>query len=669
VNGIQLGYQDVKGHRRAASRGAVIGALRALGVPLDRASDARAALLAHRRESWERRLEPVTVAWEGELRSVRLRLPSKLAGRAIRFEVQLEGARGPAQTWTADSGNPRRLLDAADVGGVPHFELELPGLGAALPLGYHRLSVEVGAEVHSSLLICAPRRAYPAVGGPAWGAFLPLYALRGEVDWGTGTLTDLGAFAEWVAGLGGNMVATLPLLAAFLDQPFEPSPYSPASRLFWNELYIDPLAAPELRTSSEARDLISSPAFVEETKALEDAPLLDPRTAMAVKRQILSRLSESFFATGRAGERWGDFQAFLRSTPEADDYARFRAAGERHRRPWTLWPAAERRGPGPAVGGDEEATRYHLYVQWLAAEQIAGAADRAHAAGAGLYFDMPLGVNATSYDVWRNRDAFALSASAGAPPDAFFGGGQSWGFPPLHPERIREQGYAYAIAGLRHAMRHASVLRLDHVMGFHRLYWVPEGREPSDGVYVKYRAEEWYAILALESLRSGTVVVGEDLGTVPSYVRQAMGRHGVLRTWVLPFDLHVRKVERRPPAGSLASLNTHDMPSFATSWLARGKSLTTLFRRSGLLTPGEGPVPPKPALTAALDYLATSDAQIVLVNLEDVWLEREPQNVPGTTTENPNWRRRARYPFEQFRDMPSVTGTLKRIDRLRKRGS
>jgi 4-alpha-glucanotransferase len=552
------------------------------------------------------------------------------------------------------------------VEGVPHFELELPGPSLPLPFGYHRLSVGVGRETHSSMLISAPARVHGPDDDRLWGVFLPLYALRTRGDWGTGDLSDLADFAEWVGGLGGGLVATLPLLAAFLDEPFEPSPYSAASRLFWNDLYVDPLAAPELAGCAEARDLLSSRDFRGAAESIRAEPFLEHRAAMSLKRAVTELLSESFFSSGPAAPRWREFQAFLRTSPSVQDYAGFRAACERHRQPWTKWPAEERDGRIPKRLVDRPARRYHMYVQWLAEEQVARAASRARAAGAGLYFDIPLGVNSASYDVWREREAFAETATVGAPPDHFFAGGQDWGFPPLHPDRIRDQGYRYPIACLRRALAHARVLRLDHVMGFHRLYWVPHGQTAADGVYIRHRHDEWYAIVSLESHRSGTVIVGEDLGTVPAYVRRDMARHGVYRSWVLHTDTEARLATIRPPKDSLASLNTHDMWPFAVFWRRRSRALTAFFRRSHVLPPSGRPPTPRRALNAALDYVAASDARMVLVNLEDLWLETEAQNVPGTTTEHPNWRRRARYPLEKLRAMSQVTGTLSRVDRLRK---
>jgi 4-alpha-glucanotransferase len=330
-------------------------------------------------------------------------------------------------------------------------------------------------------------------------------------------------------------------------------------------------------------------------------------------------------------------------------------------------------------------------VQLLAEGQLAEF-DRRSVGGDALFLDLPLGVHSDGYDTWRHRDCFADGVTAGAPPDPFFTEGQDWGFPPLDPGAIRRQGYAYPIACLRHLMRHASVLRIDHVMGMHRLFWVPDGMGPREGVYVTYPHEELYAVLSVESHRARTVIVGEDLGTVPKEVRRTMAKRGLLRSYALQYELRTetRTPLGRVPAASQASVNTHDMSPFAAMWDgldiedrvglglldARGareerkergelrRSLVEYLRRRGLLGPRERSG--HEVMAAALRYLARSPARTVVVNLEDLWDETRPQNVPGTETERPNWVRKARHPFERFREMPRVLGTLREVDALRR---
>jgi 4-alpha-glucanotransferase len=638
--GIQTSYRDQEGSRRRARPEALLGAVRAFGHPIDRLEEAPAVLRRLERQP-PQPLEPVMVAWGGRLPRVEVRVPTAQARSRPVLRVELE------------SGEE---VDAA----------------ARLPFGYHRLHVGGRGFTASSLVISAPP-ALP-IGGPrSWGVFLPLYALRSARSWGVGDLTDLGDLLEWVSGLGGRMVGTLPLMACFLDEPFEPSPYSPASRLFWNELFLDVAGSPELERSPEARRLLASDHLRKEIENLQTAELVDYRAVMVAKRQVLEPLARSFFQDAPTPRR-DEFESFLQANPATLDYARFRAAGDRHRAPWQRWPGSERSGVLPPAGGNEPAYRYHAYVQWLASQQMHALEQRSRASGAALYLDLPLGVNPAGYDVWRERELFAAGATAGAPPDPFFTSGQDWGFFPLHPERVRESGYRYPIACLRHLLRVAGVLRVDHAMGLHRLFWIPSGLPAMDGVYVRYPADELYAIVVLEAARAGAMVVGEDLGVVPGYVRPAMARRGIYRTYVLPWELtgNPAMAMRPPPEPSFASLNTHDMPPFAAYWPSedprkRG-ALVRSLRRRGWLAGGKGPEAPadQEVMVACLSELAASEAREVIVNLEDLWLETRPQNVPGTVDEYPNWRRPARYRFERFRRLPQVTGTLRRIESIRK---
>jgi 4-alpha-glucanotransferase len=688
--GIQTSYTSKGGGRRRAGVGRLLAAVRAFGLPVDRLQDVPSLLTERRLELQRRPIDPVVVAWDGRMPAVEIRIPAAIAGQRIWGRVRLEGAEeiDAAPAWAP-------VRPTGDAAGESLVAVRL-SFRMQLPIGYHRLRLEAGPMSASALVISSPR-ALPIEAAKSWGVFLPLYALRSARSWGVGDLTDLGDLLEWTTALGGNVVATLPILASFLDEPFEPSPYSPASRLFWNELFLDVTMIPELDRSPDARRVLASEHFQKEIANLRRAEIVDYRAAMAAKRQVLEPLARTLFAEG--GPRRADFESHLASDDRLPDYAAFRAACERHRSGWQSWPARERGGALPAFGGDEGAFDYHRYVQWLAEQQLQEAARRAGSGGTSLYFDFPLGVNPAGYDVWRERDVFALETSAGAPPDLFFTSGQDWGFHPIHPEAARDQGYRYPISCLRHMFRHAGVLRIDHVMGLHRLYWIPQGLSASDGVYVRYPADELYAILLLEADRAGATVVGEDLGVVPGYVRPALARHGIHRSYVLPWELTEDPAQpmRPVPERSFASLNTHDMPTFAAYWrgediglrVERGwldaagvamerrsreahrAMLVRYLRRRGWLegvtaADGADGVSDEELLAACLSELAASNARRVIVNLEDLWLETRPQNVPGTVGEYPNWRRVARHPLERIRDLPHVVDTLRRIDTIRR---
>ncbi|MCR4419701.1 MAG: 4-alpha-glucanotransferase [Clostridia bacterium] len=655
---VQPVYRDAQGHRRRADPEALLAVLRALGAPVERVADAAPALEDHYRQQARRLCPPVTVVWSPGPAAVTLAAPGRPP--ADRAECQLVLENGEERHWRVEAAAfsvARRYRARRN-----NLLLRL-ALPSDLPWGYHRLRVRLGSREGSTLLIVAPRRAYPTPKGRAWGIFLPLYALRSERSWGVGDFSDLSGLASWVAGLGGGTVGTLPLLAAFLDRPLDPSPYTPVSRLFWNELYLDVSRAPELAACPQAREVVASADFRRELNRLAAEPGVDYRRVLNLKRRVLELLARECFARRPQGSP--ELAAWAAGHPRARDYARFRAAVELRGETWPSWPERMREGRLEEGDFSPEGERYHLYVQWLAERQLQ---DLVRGSGAGLYLDLPLGVHPHGYDVWREREAFATEVSCGAPPDPFFRQGQNWGVPPLHPGWLREQGYAYYLACLRHHLRYARVLRLDHVLGLHRQFWIPKGMDPRQGVYVRYRAEEFYALLSLESHRHRAIIVGEDLGLLPRPLRAAMKRHGLWGMYVFQLEHPFSPGPGRAvPARSLACLNTHDTLPFAGFWDELGSAgqsaLKEWLRRSGVLRgePGER----EQVLAACLRYLAAGPAGLLMINLEDLWLETEPQNVPGTGWERPNWQRRARYGLEEIRRLPAVRQILEEVNALR----
>ena len=697
--GVETSYEDAMGRNVEASPESLLAVLRALGAPLESVDDVPEALEERRRELSERVIEPVLVAWDGRVPAAVLRFGSDSgAGSGGRLTCRFDLEGGERWAWEKELSALPRASPESPAGRL----LALPD---NLPSGYHRLRVEHEGRSGEALVISAPTRAYAGDTGDGgntgdggdtghtgdgkrlWGVFLPLYALRTRESWGAGDLSDLERLAEWTAGLGGGVVATLPLLAQFLDEPFEPSPYGPASRLFWNELFLDPRRVPELEACAEAKRLLESAELRREMEELRKAPLVDYARLMALKRRVLEELARHFFAHA-SPDRRDAFAAFAGRRPELETYAAFRAVGERRGEPWQDWPERLREGSLAPADWDEDDRRYHLWVQWIADEQVSALAGQARRRGPGLYLDIPLGVHGSSYDVWRYRELFAEGMAAGAPPDSLFTGGQNWGSPPLLPERLRQRGYDYLIESLRHHLRHAGLLRIDHVMQLYRLFWIPQGMEATAGVYVRYPVDELFAVLSVESHRHRAIVVGENLGTVPPEIGDAMDRHGVLGMYVVQYEMQPGKRLRTPPAGSAASLNTHDMPTFRAFWEARDvaelqrlgffneaqareeRERRAALRRQLLEELPEGERRDERAhavvLRRLLEILAASPARLVLVNLEDLWGEAEPQNVPGTHTERPNWRRKARYGFEELSTRPEVVDTLRRLDALRK---
>lgn len=671
--GVRPTYRDAAGHPRRVSAETLLSVLRSLGEEVRRPEDAARALRERQRREAEHPLEPVIVAWDGRLPGVAWRGRRKLRRGAIGCELELEdGARRRAEA--------RAVTDRG--GTLLRWPREL-----RLPYGTHRISIEAGSVRGEATVLSAPRRVFDDPEERELGVFLPLYALRSGDDWGTGDLTSLERMAVWAAGLGARIMGTLPLLATFLDEPFEPSPYSPASRLFWNELYLDPASAPEMAISQEARRLVGSAAFQREAARLRRADLVDYRGAMALKEKVLRALAEAAFA-GRSA-RHDELDRFVCEDPHADAYASFRAVAARRRAAWPAWPARLRNGTVRAGDFDEQDRRYHLYVQWLLRRQLGGLAGRAAAAGSHLYLDLPIGVNGGGFDVWRFPEAFVRSASVGAPPDLLFSAGQNWGFPPPHPRGQRTSGYRYFSACIENHLRYAGVLRIDHVMGLHRLYWIPEGADARSGAYVHYPADELYAVLSIQSHRHKARIVGENLGTVPSEVNRTLKRRGVLGMHIEQFEMRPdpRRALTTPPRGVLASLNTHDLPTFAAHWSAKDvdrraelglidaevarrerderaamrRAVLAFLRREGLKADT-----PAAVLAAILRRLARGPEEIMLVALEDLWLEAEPQNIPGIAEGYPNWRRKARPTLEEMMRNGRLGETLRSLVSIRR---
>lgn len=685
---VEIAYDGFDGKKHVASDDALIAVLRGLGVPIERVDDAPVALAWKRAHLANRELEPVAVAWHGEPASIEYGVDRARAGDRVRIAIRLE-AGGERNFDIALESCAATPLDPHAT--RPRVALAI-GLPADLPVGYHRLALEHGSERHEALVIVAPKRALLPE-GRFWGTFLPLYSLHSQDGPGWGDTTALVRLIEWVEGKGGSLVGTTPLLAAFLDDdPFVPSPYAPASRLFWNEFFLDETALPEFATCDRARALAASPEAQAERAALRGSERVEYRRSMAHRRRVLELLADHLFATESPRRR--AFEAYLAQHGALDRYARFRAVTERQKKGWRGWEPRLRDGEVHASDFDERVYRYQLYAQWTIDEQIAHVGRKAAEHGLGLYIDFPVGVHPDSFDVWAYRGLFAEGAALGAPPDALFAGGQDWDFPPLIPEAQRQEGYRYLIACLRHHLRHAGVLRVDHVMALHRLYWIPRGTSPKEGVYVRYPERELHAIFCLESHREQAILLGEDLGTVPDEVRRAMSEHGMLRTHVAQFAF--REDERHglepPPADAVTSLNTHDTPTFAGFWAeddldtfaeigclppeqvaaqrkGRARLRETLPRylaARGRLDASTEPIPADAIAHAVHLELALSDARVLMVNLEDLWGETAPQNIPGTGFERPNWRRRARYALEEFAAMRIVNERLAAIDAARR---
>lgn len=685
VYAVDAEYHDGLGVRREPPPESLLAVLRSLSVPVERLEDVPSALQARRAQQVAAIAEPVIVAWGHSPFAVDLNFVEPTSQARIELTLKLDD--GDQQVYSVDweAGEP---IDAREFDGH-HYERRRFQLPAPHRPGYHSLTIEGRGVEQECLLIAAPDRAFQGSGRRQWGTFLPVYALHTESSWGAGDLSDFERFMLWTADLGGRFVGTLPLFASFLQKPFAPSPYAPVSRLFWNEFFADPTRAPNWQACDAARRLMSSDAFRESLSEQRDLQLVDYRGQMSLKADVFEELARGFWST--RGEDDPDLKKFLADRPAVRDYAAFRAALESRRQNWQAWPVRMRNGDLRRGDWKPERYRYHLYVQWLIQRQMESLIASGRRQETGLYLDLPLGVHPDGFDAWRSCSSFAAGVSGGAPPDGFFTAGQEWGFPPLHPEAERRNGYRYLRSVLANLMQHTDMIRIDHAMSLQRLFWVPHGRSAIDGAYVYYRMEELFALVVLESSRHDCVVVGEDLGTVTPELRRTMEERGLYRMYVGQFEVALDQEPpfHKPRSRMVASLNTHDTPTAAGFWFAddvelrkdlgllKGDELVrertgreivrqSLQERLGV----EKDVPPHyvqfEVLVHWLEFLASSDAEFVQVTLEDLLQERAPQNVPGTYDELPNWQKKARLSFEAFRQDPRVVETLKRLESLRR---
>ncbi|MGW6915884.1 4-alpha-glucanotransferase [Kitasatospora sp. NPDC054939] len=623
----------------------LVAVLGAMGVAAGTPEAVRESLERHRAEVAGRLLPPCVVV---------------RAGRRTALDVP-----GDAKVWIDLEDGGRWDLPQ----GRSHW---LPG---DLPLGRHRLHATTGGREAAAHLVVAPE-VLPQLPGRSWGFLAQLYSVLSDRSWGMGDLGDLAELAQWAgAGLGAGFVQLNPLHAALPGAPTDPSPYRPSSRRFADPVHLRIEAVPEYGylTAGQRRevDALAERAGRLRAEVLGHDGLIDRDAVWELKRQALTVLH----GVPRGAGREAAYRAFAAAEGEwLERYALWNALAEEHGGDWHTWPKGLRHPADPhvtlAAGRLAGRVEFHRWLAWQVEQQLAGAQRAARTAGmpVGLIHDLAVGVHPDGADAWALQDVLAAGISVGAPPDAFNAHGQDWGLPPWRPDALAAAGYAPFAELLRSAARHAGAVRIDHVMGLFRLWWVPVGHAPTEGAYVRYDAEAMLGVLALEAHRAGTAVIGEDLGTVEPGVREELAARGVLGTSVLWFE---RDWEDRDGHGrarilapdrwrtkSLATLTTHDLPSTAArlsgehvelrhrlGLLARplgeeqAEAAAELadwraeLVRLGLLAEGG-----EPTAEVLYRFLLRTPAELVGVWLPDLVGDPRPQNLPGTWDQYPNWR-------------------------------
>jgi (1->4)-alpha-D-glucan 1-alpha-D-glucosylmutase len=698
--GIELTWHDIYGARHEVSDSTLRALLAAMHVPAATDAQVQSSLAAHRTRVWSERLPPVLVVRQSALPpTLMLRLTAALDAQPLRWGLDAEDgtrAEGVCEPLALEE------VERAEVDGVAHVARRLVVDAHPAP-GYHRLTIRSGERtLAQALLAVAPDACYLPVAvqgeGRVFGPTAQLYTLRSQRDWGIGDFTDLRLVLEQWGQRGAAIVGLNPMHALFPHDPARASPYSPSSRLFLNVLYLDPEQVEEFHESTEVQRLAASVELLARLKALRADPLVDYPGVAAVKMQILELLYAAFRGQlDSGGTRAREFRAFqVREGEQLRRHALFEGLQEHFHRAdpnvwgWPVWPEAYRDPAAEAVAQFAQTNlprvEFYEWLQWQCDRQLHSIGLRAYelGLGVGLYGDLAVSIDRSGAEAWANQDLYAISASVGAPPDHYNPAGQNWGLPPPIPERLRTTGYAPFIATLRANMRHTGALRIDHVMGLMRLYWIPEGTPNAQGAYVHYPLEDLLGILALESQRNQCMVIGEDLGTVPDEMRYAMQDYGVLSYRLLYFERRDGGELKAPveyPAAALVAASTHDLPTLAGYWAGRDLQqrwelglypneeahqqhileraqerarLLLALQREGLLPPGTTLDPAAtpemtPGLMRAVHvYLARAPSKVLMVQLEDVLGTLDQVNVPGTTDQYPNWRRKLPLELERW---------------------
>ncbi|HEV3225490.1 MAG TPA: 4-alpha-glucanotransferase [Acidimicrobiales bacterium] len=518
-----------------------------------------------------------------------------------------------------------------------------------LPLGYHDLLPNDGGP--TTRLIVTPDRCHLPDGLRTWGWSAQLYATRSRSSWGIGDLADLATLGRWTADRGGGVVGINPLHAATPGPRQEPSPYFPSSRRFRSPLYLRIEDVPGFTADDDTLSVAQLAG-----RKLNEQREIDRDAVYGLKLPALELLWSRFAGDPR-------FDAFAaRGGSALRQFGAFCAIAEEHEGGWHDWPSEYRRpdsaGVARFVAGHHDRVRFHSWLQWLLDAQLANAGTEISLLG-----DLAIGFDPGGADSWLWQDVVAHGVRVGAPPDSFNADGQDWGLPPFVPWKLRAVGYEPVVQTLRAALEHCGALRIDHVMGLFRLFWIPADGSPADGTYVRFPDSELLDIVALESTRAGAVIVGEDLGTVEDEVRDQLAERGVLSYRLVWFE---EEGPRDFPAQALAAVTTHDLPTIAGVWRhSDAQADADLEDRLVALTGLPTSASPGQVVVAAHQRLAEAPSVIVMATLDDALCVEERPNLPGTTTERPNWSLALPEPLEALTQDPVV---LEVADAFRGRG-
>lgn len=719
--GVDREYWDLWGRHHQASPECKTAILSSLGLDTSTANRLRASAATLAARHWTRGLPPVLVLPVTDPSPVvRLTVPGawREEGR-VTLSVKWEDGRTGSEEHAL---NPLAEAGAGTVDGKSYAAFKLP-LPTHLKTGYHELSVVAtgpgGPPVRSQCrLIVAPDKAWlpPSLrqDGKLAGLAVSLFGVRSQRNWGIGDFTDLRRMSRWaVSSLGVSFLGLNPLHVLHNREPYNISPYLPLSAYFRNPIYLDVEAVEDFALCLPAQRIVRGDAFQAELASLRGSEQVCYEAVARMKRGILGLLFRRFLRDewSKGSQRAKLFDAWRAKQGDLlERFAVYCALDEvlhlqdRELWIWPDWPEAYHSPDSPKVRQFAEAhwrrVLFHQWSQWQVDLQLEAAQREAQEAGMelGLYHDLALATDKCGADLWAHRQFYASGCRVGSPPDGFAPDGQDWAFPPPNSAALREDGYRLFIESIRRNSRHGGALRIDHFMRFFRLFWIPDGLAAKDGTYVNEQWIDLLRILALESVRGEFLVVGEDLGTVPPALRDGMDRFGILSYRLFYFEKGPDGEPKRVQdfaRQALVSSTTHDLPTLAGFWA--GKDIEAR-RSSGVMPdPGQyrhqveerraekgrlvnalirdGFLPydfPRDAANwteltgelhnAVIGYLASTPSMLLLLNQEDLTKETEQQNLPGTTWQYPNWKRKMRYSIEELETSPSA-GDFERMFR------
>ncbi|EWH08459.1 4-alpha-glucanotransferase (malQ-like) protein [Catenovulum agarivorans DS-2] len=688
--GIQSSYHDIWGKEVFATDQTRSALLNAMGFDIKSDKDASDALIQLQLQQWQQALEPVyIIAAEAQSGQIEFSVPSDFTDQKIHWLLSEETGNLHQKQLTFTQLNETASENIAG----QNFKKYLLDIPNNLTLGYHMLDLRIGEQRYTSTLIVAPRTCY----GPEqsshnkmWGVAAQLYSLKSERNFGMGDFSDLAKLTQLASEQGASSIGLNPLHPLFPANPAHISPYSPTSRSFLNTLYIDVTAVAEINDNAEIRAQIESADFKQKVAELQQKELIDYVGVANLKRPILEKLYQTFVEQhlSQASARARLFNDFCEEMAEALHNLCIYDALYEHFHTldntvygWKQWPSAYQNPNSAEVHAfaenHKERVTFFKYCQWLADQQLGGVAKLAKQKGMplGLYLDLAVGCDGSGAEVWAEQDIFVSGAGVGCPPDLLNQLGQDWGLTPINPFALRQKAFKPFVEALRNNMRHAGALRIDHVFGLMRQYWIAPGQDARSGAYVKFPLDDLLRIIALESRRSNCVVIGEDLGTTPAGFGDIASQAKMLSYKVLYFENHADASYIKAadyPEHCMVTVSTHDLPTIKGWWqgndlkwrteldlypseemrikekdgrVIERRELLKRLEAEGLYCAKDVDVTDSPIMTDELaiaiqSFLASTPGALFMIPLEDLLGLTEQVNIPGTTWQHPNWLRK-----------------------------